>query len=87
VQGGDFLYGEEGNDTIHVGGDSGYDYVYAGAGMDTVNGMSWGEVHGHPGDDIIHYDERTEVIDGGTGIDLCEAPNPSRIVNYRWSRP
>ncbi|WP_420865319.1 Calx-beta domain-containing protein, partial [Nodularia spumigena] len=55
--GNDYLYGEDGNDTINGGGDN--DYLYGGSGDDILNGDA--------GNDTIYGQDGNDTLIGGSG--------------------
>jgi len=69
------LYGDtiigDAQDNVLLGGD-GADFIFGGAGNDTIQGGNSATVLGGSGDDRINTDHRINFIDGGAGADTIE---------------
>jgi Ca2+-binding RTX toxin-like protein len=82
LQGNDCIFGGEGNDFIQAG--MGDDTIYAGNGNDHVNSGGGSDTgYGEDGDDILIAGLKpgTNILDGGTGFDMCGPTNDRVTLN------
>lgn len=68
----DLVYGNAGNDTIHLG--RGNDTAYGGAGNDVIYGGNHSNtIYGNAGNDTLHTGKNSSTLDGGDGNDILQA--------------